>query len=68
MERFVLIFPQAQKVIVYIEVAHYFDQGVTPATMVSKVNESQLSATDRDKFNFQKDMHFLVQRSYSLLK
>jgi hypothetical protein len=22
------------------------------------VNESQLSATDRDKFNFQKDMHF----------
>jgi outer membrane protein assembly factor BamD (BamD/ComL family) len=26
--------------------------------MVSKVNESQLSATDRDKFNFQKDMQF----------
>jgi hypothetical protein len=30
-------FPTSAKVIAYIEVAHYyFDQGVTPATMVSK--------------------------------
>jgi hypothetical protein len=66
-----LIFPQAQKKVTYIEVAHYyFDQGVTSSTtMVSKVNESQLSATDRDKFNFQKDMQFKnKKRSYSLLK
>jgi hypothetical protein len=39
-------------------------KGVTPKHYngFKKVNESQLSATDRDKFNFQKDMHFLVQK------
>jgi hypothetical protein len=40
-----LIFHKRKSNQAYIEVAHYyFDQGVTPNTMVSKVNESQLSA------------------------
>jgi TolA-binding protein len=56
MERFVSDYPTSAKSNqAFIEVAHYyFDQGnYTQALQwFEKVNESQLSGNDRDKFNF----------------
>jgi tetratricopeptide (TPR) repeat protein len=48
----------------FIEVAHYyFDQGnYTQALQwFEKVNESQLSGNDRDKFNFKKGTVSLIR-------
>jgi hypothetical protein len=40
-------------------VAHYyFDQGSYPQALQWFQKWMKASATDRDKFNFQKDMHF----------
>jgi hypothetical protein len=50
----------------FIEVAHYyFDQGnYTQALQwFEKVNESQLSGNDRDKFNFKKDTVSLIRKN-----
>ncbi|WP_035670655.1 tetratricopeptide repeat protein [Flavobacterium sp. 83] len=62
MERFVSDYPTSVKQNqAYIEVAHYhFDQGNYPQALqwFDKVDESQLSASDRDKFNFQKGYSF----------
>jgi TolA-binding protein len=58
MERFVSDYPTSAKSNqAFIEVAHYyFDQGnYTQALQwFEKVNESQLSGSDRDKFNFKR--------------
>ena len=62
MEQFVANFPTSTKQNqAYIEVAHYyFDQGNYPQALqwFDKVDESQLSSSDRDKFNFQKGYSF----------
>nr|WP_314896471.1 tetratricopeptide repeat protein [uncultured Flavobacterium sp.] len=62
MERFVSDYPTSVKQNqAYIEVAHYhFNQGNYPQALqwFDKVDESQLSASDRDKFNFQKGYSF----------
>lgn len=58
MENFVTDYPTSTKQNqAFIEVAHfYFDQGRYPQAMeyFDRVDESTLSAKDRDKFNFQK--------------
>ncbi|MFM2368877.1 MAG: hypothetical protein RL619_1177 [Bacteroidota bacterium] len=58
MERFVSDYPTSVKQNqAYIEVAHYyFSQGNYPQALqwFDKVDESQLSANDQNKFNFQK--------------
>ena len=62
MEQFVADYPTSVKQNqAYIEVAHYyFDQGNYPQALqwFDKVDESQLSSSDRDKFNFQKGYSF----------
>jgi hypothetical protein len=61
MERFVSDYPTSAKSKAFIEVAHYyFDQGnYTQALQwFEKVNESQLSGSDRDKFNFKRYSFF----------
>ena len=62
MEQFVADYPTSTKQNqAYIEVAHYyFDQGNYPQALqwFDKVDESQLSSSDRDKFNFQKGYSF----------
>ncbi|HEX9152092.1 MAG TPA: tetratricopeptide repeat protein, partial [Flavobacterium sp.] len=62
MERFVSDYPTSVKQNqAYIEVAHYhFSQGNYPQALqwFDKVDESQLSVSDRDKFNFQKGYIF----------
>jgi tetratricopeptide (TPR) repeat protein len=67
MERFVLDYPTSAKSNqAFIEVAHYyFDQGnYTQALQwFEKVNESQLSVSDRDKFNFQKGYSFFNSKN-----
>lgn len=67
MERFVSDFPTSAKSnLAYIEVAHYyFDQGSYPQALqwFEKVNENQLSAVDRDKFNFQKGYAFFSSKN-----
>jgi hypothetical protein len=66
MERFVSDYPTSAKSNqAFIEVAHYyFDQGNYPQALqwFEKVNESQLSANDRDKFNFKKDTVSLIRK------
>jgi tetratricopeptide (TPR) repeat protein len=66
MERFVSDYPTSAKSNqAFIEVAHYyFDQGnYTQALQwFEKVNESQLSGNDRDKFNFQKGTVSLIRK------
>ena len=58
MERFVAEYPTSVKQNqAYIEVAHYyFEQGNFPQALqwFNKVDESHMSRSDRDKFNFQK--------------
>jgi tetratricopeptide (TPR) repeat protein len=67
MERFVSDYPTSAKSNqAFIEVAHYyFDQGNYPQALqwFEKVNESQLSASDRDKFNFQKGYSFFNSKN-----
>ena len=67
MENFVTNYPTSAKSNqAYIEVAHYyFDQGSYPQALqwFQKVNENQLSATDRDKFNFQKGYAFFSSKN-----
>ena len=67
MENFVTNFPTSAKSNqAYIEVAHYyFDQGSYPQALqwFQKVNENQLSASDRDKFNFQKGYAFFSSKN-----
>jgi hypothetical protein len=66
MERFVSDYPTSAKNQAFIEVAHYyFDQGNYPQALqwFEKVNESQLSASDRDKFNFKKDTVSLIRKN-----
>ena len=67
MESFVTNFPTSAKSNqAYIEVAHYyFDQGSYPQALqwFQKVNENQLSSTDRDKFNFQKGYAFFSSKN-----
>jgi TolA-binding protein len=62
MERFVSDYPTSVKQNqAYIEVAHYhFNQGNYPQALqwFDKVDESNLSNSDRDKFNFQKGYSF----------
>jgi TolA-binding protein len=62
MEQFVADYPTSTKQNqAYIEVAHYyFDQGNYPQALqwFDKVDESQLSSSNRDKFNFQKGYSF----------
>ncbi|MFE3869096.1 tetratricopeptide repeat protein [Flavobacterium sp. LS2P90] len=62
MEQFVADYPTSTKQNqAYIEVAHYyFDQGNYPQALqwFDKVDENQLSSSDRDKFNFQKGYSF----------
>ena len=62
MEQFVADYPTSTKQNqAYIEVAHYyFDQGNYPQALqwFDKVDESQLSSSDRNKFNFQKGYSF----------
>lgn len=62
MERFVSDYPMSIKQNqAYIEVAHYyFDQGNYPQALqwFDKVDESHLSSSDLDKFNFQKGYSF----------
>ena len=62
MEQFVEDYPTSVKQNqAYIEVAHFhFNQGNYPQALkwFSKVDESQLSKSDRDKFNFQKGYSF----------
>lgn len=62
MEQFVADYPTSTKQNqAYIEVAlYYFDQGNYPQALqwFDKVDESQLSSSDRDKFNFQKGYSF----------
>jgi TolA-binding protein len=67
MENFVTNYPTSAKSnLAYIEVAHYyFDQGSYPQALqwFQKVNENQLSASDRDKFNFQKGYAFFSSKN-----
>ena len=67
MENFVTNYPTSAKSnLAYIEVAHYyFDQGSYPQALqwFQKVNENQLSAADRDKFNFQKGYAFFSSKN-----
>lgn len=67
MEDFVTNYPtSARGNQAYIEVAHYyFDQGSYPQALqwFQKVNENQLSASDRDKFNFQKGYAFFSSKN-----
>ena len=62
MEKFVQDYPtSARSNQAYIEVAHYyFEQGdyVKSLEWFNRVDENQLSAADRDKFNFQKGYAF----------
>ena len=62
MERFVSDYPTSVKQNqAYIEVAHYhFSQGNYPQALqwFDKVDESSLSSSDRDQFNFQKGYSF----------
>jgi tetratricopeptide (TPR) repeat protein len=62
MERFVSDYPTSVKQNqAYIEVAHYhFNQGNYPQALqwFNKADESHLSTSDRDKFNFQKGYSF----------
>ena len=66
MERFVADYPTSTKQNqAYIEVAHYyFNQGDYPQALqwFDKVDESQLSSSDRDKFNFQKGYSFFTAK------
>ena len=65
--RFVSDYPTSAKSNqAFIEVAHYyFDQGNYPQAVqwFEKVNENQLSSTDRDKFNFQKGYSFFSSKN-----
>ena len=67
MERFVSDYPTSAKSNqAFIEVAHYyFDQGNYPQALqwFQKVDESQLSSADRDKFNFQKGYAFFSSKN-----
>jgi len=67
MERFVSDYPTSAKSNqAFIEVAHYyFGQGNYSQAIVwfEKVNESQLSSSDRDKFNFQKGYSFFSAKN-----
>lgn len=67
MERFVSNYPtSAKNDQAYIEVAHYyFDKGSYPQALqwFQKVNENQLSASERDKFNFQKGYAFFSSKN-----
>ncbi|MEZ7498907.1 tetratricopeptide repeat protein [Flavobacterium sp. Arc3] len=67
MDRFVSDYPTSAKSNqAFIEVAHYyFDQGNYPQALqwFEKVNESQLSSSDRDKFNFQKGYSFFNSKN-----
>ena len=62
MEQFVADYPTSTKQNqAYIDVAHYyFDQGNYSQSLqwFDRVDESQLSSSDRDKFNFQKGYSF----------
>jgi tetratricopeptide (TPR) repeat protein len=65
MERFVSDYPTSAKVIRHLLKAHYyFDQGnYTQALQwFEKVNESQLSGNDRDKFNFKKTVSLIRKK------
>lgn len=67
MERFVSEFPTSVKQNqAFIEVAHfYFEQGNYPQALqwFNKVEESNLSLNDRDKFNFQKGYSFFNSKN-----
>ena len=67
MERFVEDYPTSAKSNqAFIEVAHYFfEQGNYPQALkwFEKVDESQLSYKDRDKFNFQKGYSFFSSKN-----
>jgi tetratricopeptide (TPR) repeat protein len=67
MERFVSDYPTSAKSNkAFIEVAHYyFDQGSYPQALqwFEKVNESQLSTSERAKFNFQKGYSFFNSKN-----
>ncbi|HEY6144122.1 MAG TPA: tetratricopeptide repeat protein, partial [Flavobacterium sp.] len=67
MERFVADYPTSVKQNqAYIEVAHfYFSQGNYPKALewFDKVDESNLSNTDREKFNFQKGYSFFSAKN-----
>ncbi|MGK0295797.1 MAG: tetratricopeptide (TPR) repeat protein [Ulvibacter sp.] len=66
MENFVSDYPTSAKSNqAFIEVAHYyFEQGKYPQALqwFEKVDESQLSYSDRDKFNFQKGYAFFSSK------
>ena len=67
MEQFVADYPTSSKQNqAYIEVAHYyFEQGRYPQALewFDKVDESSLSARERDKFNFQKGYAFFSAKN-----
>jgi len=67
MEKFISDYPTSAKSNqAFIEVAHYyFDQGNYPQALqwFEKVDESQLSNRDRDKFNFQKGYAFFSSKN-----
>ncbi|MES2574156.1 MAG: tetratricopeptide repeat protein [Bacteroidota bacterium] len=67
MERFVADYPTSVKQNqAYIEVAHfYFNQGNYPKSLewFDKVDESNLSNSERDKFNFQKGYSFFSAKN-----
>lgn len=67
MEKFVEEYPTSAKSNrAFIEVAHYyFEQGSYPQALqwFEKVNESQLTAAERDKFNFQKGYVFFSSKN-----
>lgn len=66
MEEFVTQYPTSSKQNqAYIEVAHYyFEQGRYPQALewFDKVDESSLTARERDKFNFQKGYAFFTAK------
>jgi TolA-binding protein len=67
MEEFVSDYPTSVKSNkAFIEVAHYyFEQGNYPQALhwFEKVDESQMSTSDRDKFNFQKGYAFFSSKN-----
>lgn len=67
MEKFVEDYPTSAKSNqAFIEVAHfYFEQGNYPKSLqwFEKVDESQLSTSDRDSFNFQKGYAFFNSKN-----
>ena len=67
MERFVADYPTSRKQNqAYIEVAHYyFNQGSYPQALewFEKVDENNLSYSDRDQYNFQKGYSFFSSKN-----